>query len=56
MITRIKETVEKVDVSKLSMQDLYYYYLLLMELGLIFKEQTEEVGEREELQVEDYME
>lgn len=56
MIKKIKEVVQEVDISKLSMQELYYYYLLLMELGLIFKEQTEEVGEREELQVEDYME
>lgn len=51
MITRIKETVEKVEVGKLSMQELYYYYLLLIELGLIFKEETDCI-----LNEEDYME
>ena len=57
MIKKVKAIVTKVDVNKLSMQDLYYYYLLLMELGLVFKEEDiKENEEREELEIDDYME
>lgn len=34
MINEIKKLVLEVDVKKLSIEDLYYYVLLLCELGL----------------------
>ena len=34
MISKIKQMVLEVDVKKLSIEELYYYVLLLCELGL----------------------
>ena len=37
MINEIKKVIEAVDVKKLSITELYYYFLLVEELGLTFK-------------------
>ena len=48
MIQKIKKVVEEVDVTKLSITELYYYFLLVMELGLTFKEVEKSIITKED--------